>query len=609
MSAPGGAVPRPPGVLRLARLLVRARLRHLWNQTRARPKGTGALLVVLGLGSSGAYVLLFSGALRVIGERTGVAGQTTALALMAGAITLASFGWKASAGEAVLAGSPENEFYLVRPLSLATLVTARALAAIVTDPFGVFFLLPVLLATAMTWRLSEATLLVAVPTSLAAQVTVAALAQIIQIAVVRWVRRRHRATAWMMLRLLSAGTLAVVWMAGTTVLRAPVTFTNRLRWLEPLVTSTPATALAAPLVALRTTGLAVAMVALVPLLAAAVATVALASWVARRAGLHGWEEAGAPWAEREPEARGGAVLTPVRREWRMLARDRARLAAFIALPAMLVGVQIFGAIGWSWQTATVDRVAVFVFSVTLYMAALGPLGHMQAERQAFWILRAVPVSMGRLMAAKARAWATILAAIAAVAFGALVLRVPAATAVDIARAGALVVLGAVAMTTLAVALGGMVANLSSDARPALGPGTVYLFLAVGGLFNLVLTAHGWRLAVGVAVYAAVVAACWRSAVANLVICLDAEALRRRGPRAADLAPWLVVGLFGPAALGLVMGWLGAPRGAVVFAQLGTVAIAVLAGGGTVGWRLYRHLRENTARTGPRHDVARPRTSA
>ena len=49
---------------------------------------------------------------------------------------------------------------------------------------------------------------------------------------------------------------------------------------------------------------------------------------------------------------------------------------------------------------------------------------MQAERRAFWILRTVPVPLGHLLAAKARAWAIIVGGIAAVVFAVLSVSVP-----------------------------------------------------------------------------------------------------------------------------------------------------------------------------------------
>lgn len=600
MTAPAPAAGPPAttarlGVVRLARLLVRARLRHAWNLLRARPTGAAGLLLLLGLASSVAYVMLFSAALEVIGRRAGLEGQATALGLMAAAIALASLGSKAAAGDAVLAGTPENEFFLARPVSLATLVGARALAAIVTDPFGVLFLLPVLIAALVTWELPPGALPVAVITSVAAQVAVAALAQTIQLAVVRWVPRRHRSSAWMVLRLLSVGTMATVWMAATSILRVPGRFVDGLPTWERVYASTPAAALGAPLVAFRLGGLTAAVLALVPVLLGAVAACALAVAVARWAGMYGWEEAGAPWADRNPTARAAAVLTPARREWRQLVRDRARLAAFLALPALLVGVQIFGAIGWTWQTATLGRVAVLVFSVTLYMAALGPLGHMQSERHAFWILRTVPVSLGRLMAAKARAWALILGAVAALAFGLLASAVPGVRLTEVAFTGALVVGGVMAMTALAVAFGALVADLSSDGRPALGPGTVYFFLTVGGLFNVVLEARGLRLVGALLLYGTVIAVCWRAGMANLRVCLDADAVARRRPRLADVAPWALIALLGPPAMGQGLTRLGAPLDVIAVGQLAVFVLPLVVALGGVALRFFRSRRRSASR--------------
>ncbi len=94
-----------------------------------------------------------------IGARAGRVGEGTALALMTGAIALASLAAKSS-GEGLFAGTPENEFLLARPVSLARLVAARGLAALLTDPFGTLFLLPVMLAAALAWQLPPGAALV-----------------------------------------------------------------------------------------------------------------------------------------------------------------------------------------------------------------------------------------------------------------------------------------------------------------------------------------------------------------------------------------------------------------------------------------------------------------
>jgi len=570
------------GVWRLAGLLVRYRVRSAVNAVRARPAGPFALLLLFGLASAAAYVGLFATALGTIGARAGQAGEGTALALMTGAIALASLASKAS-GEGLFAGTPENEFLLVRPVSLPRLVSARALSALLTDPFGTLFLLPVLLAAALAWQLPPLAALLAAATSLLAQLAISALAQTIQIATVRWVPRRRRTAVFVALRLVAAVTLAAVWISATAVLRAPALFAEHgvalQRWAGPLG------ALAAPLVAYRSAGGLAGLRALAPLLLATAALGATALVIVRRAGLHGWEEAGAPWSDSATLAPPGPPLTLVRREWRLLARDRPRLAALVVLPVLLLAVQWLGAVGWSSVTATLDRVAMVTFSITVYLAALGPLAHMQHERRAFWIVRALPVSVERVMRAKVAAWAPLVAGAALLMFGALAwsLRGPQGPdAAAVLMMGTLVVAGALATTVLAVGLGCLAADLSDEQRGALGPGTVYLFLLLGGLLNVIFGAGGWDgVRIG-ALYLGMVGAVWRSGMAQARDCLDPDAHRRAPPRLADAAVLLLLFALVPFALDRGLRRIGADLGAIALTR-----ITVLVVFGLVAARLLR----------------------
>jgi len=563
------------GTWRLAGLLVRYRARSAMNAVRARPAGPFALLLFFGLASAVAYVGLFATALSTIGTQAGPAGEGTALALMTGAIALASLAAKSS-DEGLFAGTPENEFLLARPLSLPRLVSARVLAALLTDPFGALFLLPVLLAATVAWRLPPLAALLAVATSLLAQLAISALAQTIQIAAVRWVPRRRRTAVFVVLRLLAALTLAAVWISATAVLRAPALFSRHglalQRWSAPLA------ALAGPLVAYRSSGGAAALRALLPLLAATIAIMTAALAIVRRAGLQGWEEAGAPWSDSATRAPAGRPLTLVRREWRLLARDRPRLVALVVLPVLLLAVQWLGAVGWSSVTATVDRVAMVTFSITVYLAALGPLPHMQHEQRAFWIVRAMPVSIERVMRAKVAAWAPLVGGAATLMFAALAwsLRGPQGpdTAAVLAT-GAMVLVGALATTVLAVGLGCLTADLSDEQRGALGPGTVYLFLLLGGLLNVIFGADGGEgVRVG-ALYLVMVAAVWRSGMAQARQCLDPDA--RRAPlRLADAAVLLLLFALVPFALDRGLGKIGVAPEATALAHVVVLALFGLA---------------------------------
>jgi hypothetical protein len=574
------------GPLRLAALLIRFRLRYLWNGVRARGRGRfPTLVVVVGLFTSVAYVGLFSQAFAVIVENTDVTGQITALAVVALTIAFGSFTAKAASSEAVLAGSPENEFLLARPVALPTLVVARCLAESATDPLGALFLLPVMLAAVLTWHLPAGALLLAALISVLVQLGVSALAQTAQISVVRFIPRARRRAAWTILRLIASLSLAALWMMGTRVLRAPGELARGLAPLAPLVALSPGALIVGPLGALARGSVAGSAAALVALAVAVGGTVFVAATVARRAGMRGWEEAGATWADAAVRPRaardagsGGRILTAATKDLALITRDRSQLLALIAMPVIFVGVQLFGALGWTWSSANLTRVSTLSFSLALYMATIGPLAHMQAERRAFWILRTVPISVGRLFAAKARAWSVLVGGTAAVAFAGLSLGAPIPSLGAWMGWLAIVVLGAVGMTWLAVALAASAADLSDEQRPAIGPATIYTFLLVGGLYNVVVVGDEATRVRGLILYAFAIASYWIDGVQQAVICLDAEAVQQRRLKLADGATLVIALALGQRAAAAAVTLAGetSPLASLI-AQLGTVvAVGIMA---------------------------------
>src|SRR5580765_7690140 len=279
MAAETATASGPLDTFRLAGILIRFKLRSMRNAFRVRRRGRTTLFVTLvGVVTAFAYVGLFTQAFSVIAHTVGLAGQLAALALVTGTIAFGSLAARAASSEAVRAGSPENEFYLARPVSLASLVAARGLADAVTDPVGGLFLLPVLIAAAAVWQLGPATWIIAAAISLLMQIGISMLAYAVQLAVVRWVPGRRRRAVWMVLRLVAALSLAMLWMLGTWVMRAPAALAHGGDALAP-----------------GEPGLAAA--ALGTLVIAVAGTLVLVVAVARRAGMAGWEEAGAIWAE------------------------------------------------------------------------------------------------------------------------------------------------------------------------------------------------------------------------------------------------------------------------------------------------------------------------
>jgi hypothetical protein len=205
-----------------------------------------------------------------------------------------------------------------------------------------------------------------------------------------------------------------------------------------------------------------------------------------------------------------------------------------------VGINVFGSIGWSWTTGSPRHVAMLAYSLAAYMTGFGPLAHMESERRSFWLLRVAPISLGRILAWKAAFWSVVVGSVAAVvAFGLLLVGDLPVTG-DALGAAAFAVLGAVAASCLAVAMGSSTADFSDDTRRALGPGTLYLFLLVAGLFNVALLESGAiRLRI-LTLYALAVAMHWLAGVRGAAQVFDPETRRDRQVSSADGATLAVL---------------------------------------------------------------------
>jgi len=548
-TAPAGSNERL-GVFPIAAIFIRARLRSMRNAYRVRGRGRALLVAtVIGVFTALAYVMLFAQAFSTITQTVDLNGQLATLALVTGTIAFGSLAARAASSEAVRAGSPENEFLLARPVSLPMLVAARGICDAVTDPVGGLFLLPVLIAATIVWGLGAVAWPLAAAISLLVQIGISTLAYAVQLAIVRYIPGRRRRTAWTALRLVAALSLATLWMLGTWVMRAPAALATHVAGMAPVLAFSPAMLVGAPLAALVRGQPGQAALAVAALAGAVAAAMLLTVAIARRAGMTGWEEAGAVWSEatRAPAA-AARLPTAATKDLRLIVRDRSQLLALVAMPVIFIGVQVFGAAGWGWATASLERVSRFAYSLALYMGTIGPLTHMQAERRAFWILRTVPVPLGHLLAAKGRAWALIVGGIAALVFAVLSVSVPHASVGEKLAAGVLVTAGAAGMAFLAVAMASGGADLSDETRSAVGPTTIYAYMFVGGLFNLVLVEDFRTRVAGLVLYAVAGWTYWQAGVEQAAFCLDAEVVRARRLRAADGATMAI--LYGLGGLGL-----------------------------------------------------------
>jgi len=144
-------------------------------------------------------------------------------------------------------------------------------------------------------------------------------------------------------------------------------------------------------------------------------------------------------------------------------------------------------------------------------------------------------------------------------------------------AGLLVVGGAVSMTFLAIAMAAGGADLSDEQTTAVGPATIYAFLLVGGLYNLVLTGDPRTRLAGLALYSFVTAAYWGAGVARAEICLDAEAVRTPRLRSADAATLLLIYALGARGLGAAAASAGGMAAALLGVRLGWAVLLGLVG--------------------------------
>ena len=134
------------------------------------------------------------------------------------------------------------------------------------------------------------------------------------------------------------------------------------------------------------------------------------------------------------------------------------------------------------------------------------------------------------------------------------------------------------MSFLAVAMSSGGADLSDDQSPAVGPTTIYAFLLVGGLYNLVLTGSAATRAAGLLLYLFTLAAYWADGIARAEICFDAEAIRAPRLRVADGATLsLIAALTGRGVASVGAAARGSALAAVLGLGLGVRLVLAAAG--------------------------------
>jgi hypothetical protein len=510
--------------------MVLARWRHLINGIVKTPRGSrGRLLAIVGLVVPIAFFGLFLSSFSRISEVASVSVQAAVLATFTTGLGLSNLFSKMASGDSVRSGSAENAFYLSHPIVLHRLMLARCLGAAVLDFWGALFLFPVLAGASTVWRLGGAGLAIAATVSILGQVSILSAAQAVQTALHRWIAPRRRRLMWTILGLSSALMIALLWIFASMVLRRPSAAIALVSPFAERILNSPLGVPVAALRALLQHDTAAAWFWLIAMLVGTVGVLVAMAAVGRFAGKQGWEDDGDAAREINPviaPRTHGKALSIAGRDWLALARDRPRFVMLLAMPIVLVAVALVGTPVSEWTAADPVRVGVVAYSLCAYLATIGPLTHMQSERQVFWILRSAPVPFWRVLVQKTQAWALLVVGFAVLAF--VVLGFHAAGfaffSPEAFRVLLVVIVGALVVTALAVGIGCDAADLSAPGRSAIGPGTVYLFLIVSGLYNLGLsqTYDVWARATALFVLATVLF--WMTGVRRAEDCLDAERL-------------------------------------------------------------------------------------
>jgi membrane protease YdiL (CAAX protease family) len=134
------------------------------------------------------------------------------------------------------------------------------------------------------------------------------------------------------------------------------------------------------------------------------------------------------------------------------------------------------------------------------------------------------------------------------------------------------------MSFLAVAMASSGADLSDEQNAAVGPGTIYGFILVGGLYNVVLVGEGATRVAGLALYLFVIWAYWLAGVERAELCMDAEALGGRRVRVADGATLVVLYAVGARGIATAGSALGGGRAFTAPAWIGLVVLLGIAAG-------------------------------
>jgi membrane protease YdiL (CAAX protease family) len=221
-------------------------------------------------------------------------------------------------------------------------------------------------------------------------------------------------------------------------------------------------------------------------------------------------------------------LSPVmRRELRLLARDRNFLVQTLVLPLIMVLSQLvfngkLDTIGQFGQTPTVA--AAIAFGLGVYVLMLSAFQTLNNEGNALWLLYTVPRSVESVLKEKARLW-SVLALIYPLIIAAITAASATALTWQMLVLLSIVLAGIPIYSTIAVALGVFACDpTANEVHKRIRPTYSYLFMLLASFYTWSLYTSVWSQKVVVMVLSAALAlALWQKARDALPYLLDSGA--------------------------------------------------------------------------------------
>lgn len=231
-------------------------------------------------------------------------------------------------------------------------------------------------------------------------------------------------------------------------------------------------------------------------------------------------------ASTQPEQPGLHLpLSPVmRRELRLLARDRNFLVQTLVLPLIVVGSQLVfnGKLDTLSQFGTMPTVAaVIAFGIGVYVLMLSAFQTLNNEGNALWLLYTVPHSVESVLKEKARLWGA-LAMVYPLMVAVLTLATAPAPTWQMLVLLLIVLAGIPIYSTIAVALGVFACDPTAiEVHKRIRPTYSYLFLLLAGFYTWSIYTSVWSQKVVIMVLSAALAlALWQKARDALPYLLD-----------------------------------------------------------------------------------------